>query len=192
MKTIVFRCGAAPLSCGVRCLPTSDRNKTHGTKKDLNSFVLLISVAQWPTDFWEQTDLFTRTAGEGSRGCGVTPPCWCHRWRSEAPLHTCAAMPQPANELLIYLKRLTYARNDLQLRLWMRVEGISAVDTVSHKVQMSLPVRPLQVLRPRGGSLGERSHGKCGFRENLNGQEVQANKAPLVWIQLGYRTVKPG
>lgn len=64
----------------------------------------------------------------------------------------------------------------------MHVEGISAVDAVTHKAQMSLQ-SGLQVLRPSGGragSLGESNHGKCGFADNLNGQNVRANKAPLV------------
>lgn len=38
------------------------------------------------------------------------------RW-SEAQLHTCTVIPQPANKLLIHLKRLMYEHNDLQLRL---------------------------------------------------------------------------
>lgn len=45
------------------------------------------------------------------------------------------------------------------------------------------PARLLRVLRPSGGStgrLGERNHGKYGFVDNLSGQHVQANKAPLV------------
>lgn len=66
----------------------------------------------------------------------------------------------------------------------MHVEGILVVDTVSHKTQMGPPpVQVLQVLRPTGGrtgGLGERNHGKCGLVDNLNGQLVQANKAPLV------------
>lgn len=65
----------------------------------------------------------------------------------------------------------------------MHAEGISGVDTVSHKAQMSPPVQLLQVLSPTGGrtgSLGERNRGKCGLVDNLKAQVVQANKAPLV------------
>lgn len=45
------------------------------------------------------------------------------------------------------------------------------------------PVQLLQVLRPTGsrtGALGESNHGKCGLVDNLNGQLVQTDKAPLV------------
>lgn len=66
----------------------------------------------------------------------------------------------------------------------MHVEGISAVDTVSHKAQMFLRVQLLQVLRPPpvaeqavwDGATMENG----GLLDNLSSQAAEADKAPSV------------